>query len=123
MTQKIPRNITIYKNYFWEFYNQQPVKVQQKIEWVIDLVKTLAVIPKTYFDTIGDGIFEIRIEYQGNIYRIFCFFDEGNLVIVLNGFQKKTPKTPKSEIERAKTIRAEYYAEKRRVNQAKKDKK
>jgi len=59
------------------------------------------------------GLFEIRIEEGGNIYRIFCCFDEGNLVILFNGFQKKTPKTPKSQIERATRIMNEYFNEKK----------
>jgi len=62
---------------------------------------------------LDDGIFEIRVEFESNIYRIFCFFDAGHLVILLNAFQKKTQKTPKQEIEKALKIKDEYYAEKR----------
>lgn len=76
------------------------------------MVKTLETIPQQYFDTIGEGIFEIRIEFQSNIFRVFCCFDEGNLVILMNGFQKKSPKTPKNEIEKAKSIMTEYFEEK-----------
>jgi phage-related protein len=112
MKQRVPRIITIYKNYFWDFYNAQTQKTQKKIDWVIDLVKTLETIPQQYFDTIGEGIFEIRIEFQSNIFRVFCCFDEGNMVILMNGFQKKSPKTPKNEIEKAKSIMAEYFEEK-----------
>jgi phage-related protein len=112
MKQKVPRIIKIYKNYFWDFYNAQTQKTQKKIDWVIDVVKTLEIIPQNYFDSIGDGIFEIRIEFQSNIFRVFCCFDEGNLVILMNGFQKKSPKTPKTEIEKAKSIMEEYFEEK-----------
>lgn len=62
--------------------------------------------------TSTKGLYEIRIEYKSNIYRIFCFFDKGELVILLNGFQKKTKKTPKKEIELAERLRKEYYNEK-----------
>ena len=56
-----------------------------------------------------NGLFEIRIEYQSNIYRVFCCFDKGLLVVLLNGFQKKTQKTPKDEIERAMRLKNEYF--------------
>ncbi len=61
-----------------------------------------------------DGLFEVRVELGGNIFRIFAFFDKGNLVILGNGFQKKTQKTPKTEIERALKIKEEYENEKRK---------
>ena len=116
MDKKVPRNIFAYKNYFWDFYNKQTQKTQKKIDWVIDLVKTLEIIPHNFFDTIGDGIFEIRVEFQSNIFRIFCFFDERNLVVLMNGYQKKSQKTPKNEIEKAKAIMAEYFVEKLNKN-------
>ena len=112
MNQKVPRTIFAYKNYFWDFYNKQTQKTQKKIDWVIDLVKTLEIIPQNFFDTVGDGIFEIRIEFQSNIFRIFCCFDEGNLIVLMNGYQKKSPKAPKNEIERAKAIMTEYFEDK-----------
>jgi phage-related protein len=58
---------------------------------------------------IQDGIYEIRIEYESNIYRIFFIFDEGCIVVLFNGFQKKTRKTPKNEINKALKIKTEYY--------------
>ena len=63
-----------------------------------------------------EGLFEIRIEFESNIYRIFCCFDEGNLVVLFNGFQKKTQKTPKSEIEKAMRIKEEYFEFKKKGN-------
>ena len=63
-----------------------------------------------------DGLFEIRIEYESNIYRIFCCFDEGNIVVLFNGFQKKTQKTPKKEIEKSLRIKQEYFEYKRKDN-------
>ncbi|MBA4123760.1 MAG: type II toxin-antitoxin system RelE/ParE family toxin [Acidobacteria bacterium] len=60
-----------------------------------------------------DGLFEIRIEVGSNIYRIFCCFDKGSLVVLFNAFQKKTQKTPKKEIEFAEQLKAEYFAAKK----------
>jgi len=71
-------------------------------------------IPKKFFTYLvgTDGLFEIRVEYESNIYRIFCCFDEGNLVILFNGFQKKFQKTPKKEIDRALRIMKDYFEQK-----------
>jgi phage-related protein len=76
-------------------------------------VKTLKIIPEKFFKHLegSDGIFEIRVKVGSNIYRIFCFFDKGNLVILMNGFQKKTDKTPKNEIEKAERLKQLYYEE------------
>ena len=73
------------------------------------------VVPEKYFQHIvgTKGLYEIRVELGGNIYRIFSFFDKGNLVVLGNGFQKKTQKTPKQEIEKALKIMEEYYHEKK----------
>lgn len=62
----------------------------------------------------SDGLYEIRVSSGNNIFRIFCFFDEGQLDILLNGFQKKTQKTPKSEIERAEKLKIKYYEDKQK---------
>ena len=108
------RHIFFYKNHFRQFYDEQTSEVKAKIDWTIDLIRQLQYIPQKYFKHIEgtDGLFEIRVDTSGNAYRIFCFFDEGNLVIVTNGFQKKTPKTPKDEIKRAIRIKKEYFDEK-----------
>jgi len=112
--EEFKRNISVYKNHFWDFYYAQPQKIQDKIDWVIGLIRGLRVVPKKYFDhmTGTDELFEIRVQVGGNIYRVFCFFDEGNLVILLSGFQKKTQKTPKKEIKKAERLKQEYYDEK-----------
>ena len=108
------RNVYVYGTDFWDFYNKQNKKVQNKIDWVIGLVRTLEIIPEKYFKhlTGTDGLYEIRISLGSNIFRIFCFFDEGNLIILLNGFQKKTQKTPKNEIKKGEKLKAEYYENK-----------
>jgi phage-related protein len=60
-----------------------------------------------------EGLYEIRVEHGSNIYRIFCFFDEGQLVILLNGFQKKSQKTPAKEIDKAERLKKEYLEDKK----------
>ncbi len=112
------RKIEFYKDYFTDFYSEQNKKIQEKIEYVFKLVRQTDRIPKKFFKhlTSTDGLYEIRIEYQSNIYRIFCFFDDGRLIILLNGFKKKTQKTPKKEIELAERLKKEYFNEKKKRN-------
>ena len=105
------RKILYFKNYFQEFFDAQTERVKDKVDQVLFLVTVAERIPKKFFDRmIGyDGLWEIRIEFQSNIFRIFCCFDEGNLVVLFNGFQKKSQKTPKKEIEKAMRIKKEYF--------------
>jgi len=60
-----------------------------------------------------NGLYEIRIEYQSNIYRIFCCFDEGQLVVLFNGFKKKTQKTPQNQINKAEQLMRDYFKNKK----------
>ncbi|HBF87220.1 MAG TPA: addiction module toxin RelE [Bacteroidales bacterium] len=108
------RQVVAYKNYFLDFYIVQPDNVQSKIEWTLNLIRVTRQVPEKYFKHIEGtkGLYEIRVEVGGNIYRIFSFFDKGNLVVLGNAFQKKTKKTPKQEIERALKIMEEYSNEK-----------
>ena len=108
------RKIDFHKDYFTDFYSKQNKKVQEKIEYVFKLIRQVERIPEKFLKhlTSTDGLYEIRIEYQSNIFRIFCFFDEGRLVILLNGFQKKANKTQKKEIELAERLKKEYFNEK-----------
>ena len=98
-----------------DFYNSLGKDVQQKIDWVFEIVKSADHIPKKFFDhlTGSDGIFEIRIEYESNIYRVLCFFDKGNLVVLINSFQKKTQKTPPKEIALAEKLKKQYFIDKK----------
>ena len=109
------REVIAFKNYFEDFLNEQPTKVQDKIFKIIEAIETLERIPKNYLKQITGtkGLYEARIQIGSNIWRVFCFFDSGRLVILLNGFQKKTQKTPKSEIEKAKRLMNEYYESKK----------
>jgi phage-related protein len=108
------RQTFLYKNYFTDFYDKQKQKVKEKIIWTIKLVETMQIVPKEYFKHIEttEGIYEIRIKIGSDIFRIFSFFDEEKLIVLANGFQKKTQKTPKQEIEKAVKIKAEYFSEK-----------
>jgi phage-related protein len=110
------RHVIYFRNYFWAFFNKQSDKVKEKIDQVLYLVTVADKIPGKFFDKIKgyDGLFEIRIEYSSNIYRIFCCFDEGNLVVLFNGYQKKTQKTPKKELDKAARIMDEYFEYKRK---------
>ena len=107
------RNVVFYKNYFQDFFSQQNKKVRAKIIWTLELIEDLQRIPETYLKHIENtaGLYEIRVQYGGDIFRIFCFFDEGQLVVLANGFHKKSQKTPKNEIEMALKIKAEYESE------------
>jgi len=105
------REVIAYKNYFVDFLTKQPIKVQNKIFKIIEAIETLERIPTTYLKLISgtNGLYEARIQLGSDIWRVFCFFDKGKLVILLNGFQKKTQKTPKNEIEKAIILMKEYY--------------
>jgi len=114
VTKRYIRNTFVYKDYFWDFYNSQKQNVQDKIDFVIGLVRTLRIVPEKFLKHLEgtDGLYEMRIKVGNNIFRVFCFFDEGNLVILLGGFQKKSEKTPRKEIMNAEKIKDEYYHEK-----------
>lgn len=109
------RQVKTYGNYFLNFYNSLDEDIQEKIDWVFEIVKTAEHVPKKFFDhlTGSDGIFEIRIEYESNIYRVLCFFDKGNLVVLINSFQKKTQKTPPKEIALAEKLKKQYFIDKK----------
>lgn len=109
------RKIKIFKTYFKEFYIAQPNEVKDKIDYVLTLIKSVERVPNTYLKQIEgvSGLYEIRVQYAGNIYRIFCCNDKGHLVILFNGFQKKTQKTPADEIKKAKAIMKDYFETKK----------
>jgi phage-related protein len=110
------REIIAYKNYFEDFLTAQPIKVQNKIFKILEAIETLERIPTTYLKQIlgSSGLYEARIQLGSDIWRVFCFFDSGKLVILLNGFQKKTQKTPRQEIAKAEKLMNEYYESKKR---------
>lgn len=113
---KYKRTFNVYGTYFWDFYNDLSLIVQKKIIYVFELVKVEEVVPAKFFRQITSvkGLYEIRVEVDSNIYRVFCCFDEGRLIILFNGFQKKSQKTPKGEIGKAKKLMNDYWKTKER---------
>lgn len=110
---KSERRILVYKDYFLTFYRALEAGAQKKIDYVLDVLKMQDRVSEKFVKYIKDGLYEIRASYNGNIYRAFFIFDEGNIVMLFNGFQKKTQKTPSKEIDRALELKKEYYAGKK----------
>ena len=111
------RQVISYEDHFEDFLNSLEPKVQDKIYKVIEIIETFERIPGQYFKSIEDtkGLFEARIKVSSNIWRIMCFFDEGNLVILLNGFVKKQRKTPKKEIAKGVRLMNKYFKDKKKT--------
>lgn len=114
VSSKFIRKIYYYKHYYLDFFHKQSREVKAKFNWTLALVASLDRIPVKYFKHIegADGLYEIRVEVGKNIFRVFCFFDEGQLIILINGFQKKSDKTPMDEIELAMKLKKQYFDEK-----------
>jgi phage-related protein len=108
------RRVLFYKNFFQDFFSVQSKKVKEKIIWTLELIEDVERVPETYLKHLEntDGLYEIRIQKGNDIFRIFCFFDVGQLIIIGNGFQKKTQKTPKKELELALKIKTQYENDK-----------
>ncbi|MDX2429571.1 MAG: type II toxin-antitoxin system RelE/ParE family toxin [Bacteroides sp.] len=105
------REVVAYGNYFESFLRKQNTKVQDKIFKVIEIIETYEKVPSNYLKYLKgtNGLYEARVRLASNIWRVFCFFDQDRLVILLNGFSKKTQKTPKNEIEKALRLMKMYY--------------
>nr|WP_083243892.1 type II toxin-antitoxin system RelE/ParE family toxin [Formosa sp. Hel1_33_131] len=81
------------------------------MDWTLLILRSTRIVPEKFLKNLTntDGLWELRISAGNGIFRLFCFFDKGNLIILLNGFQKKTQKTPKNEIKKAERLKKEYY--------------
>lgn len=114
------RELFFFKNYFKEFFDGQKPKVKKKIIWTLKVVENLDRIPEIYFKHVEgtDGIYEIRVQSGSDIFRIFSFFDKNNLIIVGHGFQKKTQKTPQTQLDQAEKIKNEYYESKQKSHKS-----
>ena len=111
MTEKKKyRSVIFYKDYFESFFINQRKSVRNKILWTLELIEDIQKIPETYLKHIKntDGLYEIRVQQGNDIFRIFCFFAQRRMIILMNGFQKKSQKTPQKEIEKALKIKQEY---------------
>jgi putative addiction module killer protein len=106
------REIIAYGDYYDDFMNTLSVEVRKKIHYILDLLSSQDRVSAKFVKYIRDGIYELRAMYDGNIYRIFFIFDDGKIVVLFNGFQKKTQETPENEIQKAIRIKKEYYANK-----------
>ncbi|MEA3451912.1 MAG: type II toxin-antitoxin system RelE/ParE family toxin, partial [Bacteroidota bacterium] len=93
------RELSFFKDYFEKFYDNQTVKVQRKILWTLRVIEDTDRIPEIYLKHLKNtsGLYEIRVQVGSNIFRIFCFFDIDNIVVIGHGFQKKSQKTPKQQ--------------------------
>ncbi len=114
MSKRFIRNVVYYEHHYLDFFETLSPSVQKKFNWTLQLIATIPRIPEKYFKHItnSSGIYEIRVEVGSDIYRLFSFFDSGKLIVLINGFQKKTPKTPKWEIELAEKLKKQYFDEK-----------
>lgn len=109
------RELLFFEDYFKRFFDKQSDKVREKINQVFYLLTHVERVPEKFLKKLigHKGLYEIRIESGGNIFRIFCCFDNGNIIVLLNGFQKKSMKTPISEIGRAIRLMDLYFNNKR----------
>jgi phage-related protein len=114
VAEKFIRDIFYYKNFYLDFFEDLKPEVKKKFNWTLQLIATIDRVPEKFFKHItgSSGLYEIRVEVGSDIFRVFSFFDKGKLVILLNGFQKKTAKTPKNEIELAERLKKQYFDEK-----------
>jgi len=110
------RKVTTYGGYFERFMESLDEKTQEKVLYGLLLLKTQERLSSKFVKLIRDGLYELRTEYNSNIYRVFFIFDEGHIVVLFNGFQKKTQKTPNKEIEKALQIKEAYYEDKQSQN-------
>ncbi|EHH01568.1 type II toxin-antitoxin system RelE/ParE family toxin [Paraprevotella clara] len=106
---KEERKILFYREYFISFYRSLDSGAQKKLDYVLGMLKIQERVSEKFVKSIRDGLYEIRASYNGCIYRAFFIFDEGNIVMLFNGFQKKTQKTPDNEIKKALELKKEYY--------------
>lgn len=109
------RQLYFYKNYFEEFFRVQSKRVRYKVLWTLRIVSELENVPEKYLKRLRgtSGIYEVRIRVGTNVYRVFCFFDRDDIIVVGHGFQKKDQKVPRSEILKAEEVKRKYYEEER----------
>ena len=103
------RTIQAFGDYYDLFMDTLTVSEKMKVHYILDMLKSQERISTKFVKHIQDGLFELRVEYNSNIYRLFFIFDDGQIVVLFNGFQKKTQKTPQKEITKALKIKEDYY--------------
>ena len=123
MKKNIVRRVVVFEDHFKEFRKTLEREALKKLYQVLTLIMTVEIIPVKFLKAIEGrkGLYEIRLEFESNIYRVFCCFDEGNLVILFNGFQKKTQKTPVEQIDKAEALMKKYFKQKKNEKNGKKE--
>lgn len=113
MDNNFIREIFYYENYYLDFFEKLKPEVKKKFNWTLQLIATIERVPEKYFKhmTSSTGIYEVRVEVGSDIYRVFSFFDKGHLIVLVNGFQKKSKKTPRKELELAEKLKKQYLDE------------
>ena len=111
---EVVRSVFYYKRYYLDFFESLRPEVRIKFNWTLGLIATLDRVPVKFFKFLegSDGIYEIRVEVGSDIFRVFSFFDKGQLIVLVNGFQKKSQKTPRKEIMLAEKLKKQYLNEK-----------
>ena len=106
------RELVFYRNHFHDFFDKQSEKAKEKIDYVLFLLTHIDKVPEKFLKHIEGqkGLYEIRVEHGCNIFRIFCCFDKGKIVVLFNGYQKKSNKTSSQEIELANKLMKEYFS-------------
>ncbi|HBG42426.1 MAG TPA: addiction module toxin RelE [Porphyromonadaceae bacterium] len=107
------RKIIAFGEYYHTFLHSLSDKEQLKVRYVLSLLETQDRLPVKFIRYIRDNLYELRITYDGKIFRLFFIFDDDKLIVLFNGFRKKSQKTPKGEIEKALKIKVIYYEQKR----------
>jgi len=108
------REIIFYENHFIEFYKNQDKKVKEKIKYVLELIKQVEKVPDKFLKHLSgtNGLYEIRLEYQSNIFRIFCCFDKGKLIVLFNGFSKENCKNTEIRIRESYNFNEKIFSRK-----------
>ena len=110
------REIIAFGDYYKDFMATLGDKERKKVLYILSLLENEERLPVKFIKHLLKGLYELRIMYDSNIYRLFFIFDDNRIVVLFNGFQKKTDKTPQKEIEKALKIKEAYYADKQSQN-------
>ena len=114
MEKENVRRLIVFEEHFKTFRRTLDREALKKLYQVMTLIMRVEVVPAKFLQAVRGrkGLFEIRLEYESNIYRVFCCFDEGDIVVLFNGFQKKTQKTPSDVLDKAEALMKKYFAQK-----------
>ena len=116
---KEERHIIFFENHFQKFYLKQTIGVRKKIGYVFRVIKTVDKVPIKFLRHMKDGLYEIKVEYESNIFRVFCCFDRDKLVVLFNGYQKKTQKADRKSVDKAMKLKQKYFDNKNKANEQK----